>query len=96
MLQCRPAPATGSSGSQQQDSILVWVDKANDVMAFGSTREDGSLPAFASAMRSAEEAPDARQSFHVATRKHTIKISHKKIKLRLENFELACSPTWDD
>jgi len=48
MLQCRPAPATGSSGSQQQDSILVWVDKANDVMAFGSTREDGSLPAFAS------------------------------------------------
>jgi hypothetical protein len=111
MFQCQPAVVARSARNKPAESVartatptqtlpvpsmIVWADKANRVIAFGSTVGTAPLPSYAAALHSASEKLPAHRPIHAATPGHVLRITTKKIALRLQGIELACVRTWDD
>lgn len=90
MFQCKPTEA-----SSNLESVVVWTDSVNKVVAFGAAREGTPLPAYATALGGAEIV-DVHQPMHVAVEGHVMQTLREKSVLRLKDTELACIRTWDD
>jgi hypothetical protein len=54
VYQCSPA-----ASRHARDSVMVWADKANKVVAFGAVAERGQLPAYAQALGNSAPAKTA-------------------------------------
>jgi len=90
MFQCSPANAESSP-----QSVVVWTNGANSVVAFSSALEGAPLPAYALALRG-KGANDASQPIQVADRRHVVQPSGDRYALMLGKTELRCTATWDD
>ena len=90
MFQCSPANEESSP-----QSVVVWTNGANSVVAFSSALEGVPLPAYALALRG-KGANDGSQPVQVADRRHVVQPSGDRHALMLGKTELTCTATWDD
>lgn len=78
-----------------RDSVIVWTDKSNKVVAFGSALEGGRIPAHAMALGH-PGGPDARNPVRAAAAGHRV-ISNKRTHvLLLKEASFSCTPSTDD
>lgn len=90
LFHCWPNAARSSA-----DSVVVWTDKANHVVAFAAARDAAQLPAYAVALGTTGKR-DASPFVQIAGKGHVVRVAEKKSALRLNDIELACIRTSDD
>lgn len=90
LFQCWPNAAKSSG-----DSVVVWTDKANHVVAFGAAQDAAQLPAYAAALGTAGTR-EASPFVQVAGKGHVVQVAEKKSALRLNDMQLDCVRTSDD
>jgi hypothetical protein len=89
IYQCSPA-----TSRETRDSVMVWTDASNKVVAFGSALEGGRIPPYAMALASSG-GPDAMQSVRVAAKGHLVISTKKTHVLKLKETRLGCIPSVD-
>ncbi len=90
MYHCAPTAGRGT-----KDSVVVWTDKANQIVAFGPAQEGETLPAHVLALGAAQAVP-ADTSIRVAEGGHAVLVSARQNTLQVNGMQLACVRTWDD
>lgn len=76
-------------------SMVVWTDKAQKVVAFGTAREGMPLPAYATVL-SRTGTVDASGSVQAASEGHVMWISKTKNALQVKDMKFTCLRTHDD
>lgn len=90
LFHCWPNTAKSSA-----DSVVVWTDKANHVVAFGAARDAAQLPTYAVALGTTGKR-DASPFVQIAGKGHVVRVAGKKSALRLNDMQLDCVRTSDD
>lgn len=90
MFQC-----WSDAGKDTAASMMVWTDKANKVVAFGTAREGTPLPAYATVL-SRTGTVDASGSVQAAREGHVMLVSKKKNALQVKDMNFTCFKTHDD
>jgi hypothetical protein len=90
LFHCWPNAAKSST-----DSVVVWTDKANHVVAFGAAKDAAQLPAYATALGTTGKR-DASPFVQIAGKGHVVRVTEKKSALKLNGMQLDCVRTSDD
>ena len=90
LFHCWPKAARSSA-----DSVAVWTDKANHVVAFGAAKEGAQLPAYAVALGTTGKR-EASPFVEIAGKGHVVRVAEKRSALRLNAMQLDCVRTSDD
>lgn len=84
-----------NAAKSSADSVVVWTDKANHVVAFGAAQDAAQLPAYAVALGTTGKR-DASPFVQIAGKGHVVRVAEKKSALRLNDMQLDCVRTSDD
>lgn len=75
--------------------VMVWTDKVNNVVAFGSALEAGQIPHYAETLAGAG-ATDAMQPVRVAATGHRVSSTRNRHVLKAQGIELRCFPSREE
>lgn len=75
--------------------VMVWADKVNNVVAFGSALEAGQIPHYAVTLAGAG-ATDAMQPVRVAATGHRVSSTRNRHVLKAQGIELRCFPSREE
>ena len=86
---------TPPASQDPQQSVMVWTDTRNHVVAYGAALQGGELPPYASALANAG-APDPRRIVYAAAQGFHVVASGKNRTLGIGDTKLNCGPTSND
>ena len=78
-----------------RDSVLVWTDTKNNVVAYGAALQGGVLPPYATGLVDANE-PDLRRIVYPAAQNFRVVAAKKTYALKIRNTNLGCVPSSGD
>ena len=90
LYQCFPGSVKDS-----RNSVMVWADKGNRVLAVGSAFQGGTIPAYAQPIAHASTS-DSPQSILVAAPGQVVGGPRKTPRLATRDSKLTCFPTSED
>jgi hypothetical protein len=90
MFACQPDTARST-----RESVVVWTDGMNKVVAYGSARGEAPLASYAFALGPPREGLQ-EEPINVATEGFVVKTAGRKHTLQVNGTTLACIRTWND